>query len=113
MIQGSRVLDRLFSIFETGEAKIKADLGNVVISSERPQKQITSFTHNTLSSSGTIPSGKYSVTFKFSNDFEGALQGTSVVANEIIAIETDYNSVLPEINYTIVSGSIRVLILEP
>lgn len=121
MIKGSQISERLYSLFEKGEAEVKTSIqvdgsdvnDNNPLPTERPLNTINSFTHTLVTTSGNVPSGKYAITFKFSSDFIGTLQGTSVEADEIIPINTDYNSVLPQINYTISQGSIRILTLEP
>ena len=113
MLPSSKILDRLFSLFATGKAKVGISTVDGTLPTERPVNQINSFNHTIVTSSGSVSSGKYAINLEFSSDFVGTLQGTSIGANKIIYLETDYNSILPEIVYTITSGSIRILTLEP
>lgn len=78
---------------------------------ERPLAQVTP-TITDVTTSGSVPSGKYTVTFITSSDFAGTILGSTILPDSTLSFSTDYNAVLSEIAYTVTTGSIKILIIQ-
>lgn len=62
----------------------------------------------TDTSPGTITAGYWSVTFETSDDFEGTINGVTRQPSRSITIKAKENNTLPEIPWTITTGTITV-----
>lgn len=62
----------------------------------------------TASVSGNVTAGSVCISFETSEDFEGTINGIARSSSRFYTIRANYNSTLPAIAYTIVSGSINI-----
>jgi len=71
-----------------------------------------SMSSSTTASSGTVTAGYKSVTFETSSDFVGTIDGITANANMIYPISAGWNNTLPQIVFTVTSGSVRIRKLQ-
>ena len=69
-------------------------------------------TSSTTNASGTVTAGAKSIMFETSSDFAGTIDGVTANANMVYPLSAGWNNSLPQIVYTVTSGSLRIRKLQ-